>query len=133
MRHPLKLFLCAWAGLSIAAFARAQDVAEKVSFRNDAMAVFSKAGCNAGNCHGNKNGKGGFKLSLRGQDPDLDFAALTHDMLARRTNSIDPDRSLILLKATAQIPHEGGLRFRTDSLEYGILRRWIEAGTPRDS
>src|SRR6266566_2799439 len=108
------------------------ELPTEVSFRNDVMAVLSKAGCNAGNCHGNKNGKGGFKLSLRGQDPDLDFAALTRDMQARRTNAIDPDRSLILLKATAQIPHEGGLRFRTDSLEYGILRRWIEAGTPRD-
>src|SRR5258706_15465607 len=106
--------------------------AEVASFRNGFLAVFSKAGCNAGNCHGNKNGKGGFKLSLRGQDPDLDFAALTRDMQARRTNTIDPDRSLVLLKATAQIPHEGGLRFRTDSLEYGILRRWIEAGMPRD-
>jgi len=103
-----------------------------VSFRNDAMAVFSKAGCNAGACHGNKNGKASFKLSLRGQDPDLDYAALTHDMFARRTNPMDPDRSLILLKATAQIPHEGGVRFRTDSLEYRILRQWIEAGTPMD-
>src|SRR5688572_28125414 len=35
-----------------------------VSFRNDVMAVLSKAGCNLGTCHGNANGKGGFKLSL---------------------------------------------------------------------
>src|SRR4051794_20924393 len=86
-----------------------------VSFRNDVMAVFAKAGCNAGACHGNKNGKAGFKLSLRGQDPDLDYATLTRELFARRTNPMEPDRSLILLKATAQIPHEGGLRFRADS------------------
>jgi hypothetical protein len=104
----------------------------EVSFRNDVMAVLSKAGCNAGACHGNKTGKGGFKLSLRGQDPDLDYLALTHDLFARRTNAVDPDRSLILLKPTAQIAHEGGQRFRTDSMEYGILRRWIEMGTPPD-
>lgn len=103
-----------------------------VSFHNDVMAVFSKAGCNAGACHGNKNGKASFKLSLRGQDPDLDLAALTRDMEARRTNIIDPDKSLILLKPTAQIPHEGGLRFRPGSLEYSILRRWIAAGTAAD-
>jgi hypothetical protein len=103
-----------------------------VSFRNDVMAVVSKAGCNAGACHGNKTGKGGFKLSLRGQDPDLDYAALTHDLFARRTNPLDPDRSLILLKPTAQLAHEGGQRFGRDSLEYGIFRRWIEAGTPQD-
>src|SRR2546423_15389909 len=89
-----------------------------VSFRNEVMAVLSKSGCNAGACHGNKNGKGGLKLSLRGQDPDLDFNVLTRDLFARRINPMDPDRSLILLKATAQVPHEGGVRFRTDSLEY---------------
>ena len=97
------------------------------------MAVLAKAGCNAGACHGNKNGKGGFKLSLRGQDPDLDYEALCRDIFARRTNSIDPDQSLILLKATAKLPHEGGLRFKSDSMEYGILRNWIARGTPRDS
>jgi hypothetical protein len=104
-----------------------------VSFRVDVMAVLSKAGCNAGACHGNKSGKAGFKLSLRGQDPEWDFAALTHDLFARRTNPLDPDRSLILLKPTTQLAHEGGLRFTRDSLEYGILRQWIQAGTPLES
>ena len=33
--------------------------AEPVSFCNDVMAVLSRAGCNAGACHGNLNGKGG--------------------------------------------------------------------------
>src|SRR5690349_6498655 len=92
-------------------FCAGQCAAEGVSFRNEVMAVLSKAGCNAGNCHGNKNGKAGFKLSLRGQDPDLDYLALTHDMSGRRVNRMEAERSLILLKATASIPHEGGLRF----------------------
>ena len=82
-----------------------------VSLRNDVMAVLSEAGCNAGACHGNHNGKGGFKLSLRGQDPDVDYAALTRDLFARRVNPIDPDQSLILLKPTGQLAHEGGKRF----------------------
>ena len=33
---------------------------EPVSFRNEVMAVLSRAGCNQGVCHGNLNGKGGF-------------------------------------------------------------------------
>src|SRR5947209_14926952 len=103
-----------------------------VSFRNEVMPILSKAGCNAGACHGNKSGKGGFKLSLRGQDPDADHATLTRDLFARRTNPLDPDRSLLLLKATAQLPHEGGQRFKADSLEYRLLRQWIDAGQPRD-
>src|SRR5262245_7070277 len=104
----------------------------EVSFRNDVMAVLSKAGCNAGTCHGNKNGKGGFKLSLRGQDPDLDYATLTRDVFARRTNPLDPDQSLILLKPTTQVAHEGGLRFKSDSKECEVLRQWIVAGMPND-
>src|SRR5215208_7396585 len=106
---------------------------EEVSFRNDVMPVLSKAGCNAGACHGNKSGKGGFKLSLRGQEPEQDYLVLTRDTFARRTNPLDPDQSLILLKPTTSIAHEGGLRFSRDAQEYQILRKWIAAGTPPDS
>src|SRR5437879_2488686 len=71
------------------------------SFRNDVMAVLSRAGCNQGTCHGNQNGKNGFKLSLRGDDPTYDLAALTRDMHGRRGNAYRPADSLLLLKATA--------------------------------
>ena len=105
---------------------------EPVSFRNDVSAVLSKAGCNMGACHGNKNGKGGLKLSLRGEDPAFDFAALTRQADGRRANPLDPDASLILLKPTMRVAHEGGRRFGAESPEYDILRRWIAAGTPND-
>src|SRR6476661_9665830 len=68
---------------------------QPVTFRNDVMAVLSKAGCNAGACHGNANGKASFKLSLRGESPDLDYLALTHDQLARRVNVVEPEQSLM--------------------------------------
>ena len=96
------------------------------------MAVISKAGCNAGTCHGNKNGKGDLRLSLRGQDPGLDHETLTRDAFGRRIDALDPDQSLILLKPTAQVAHEGGRRFSIDSIEYQILREWITAGLPND-
>jgi hypothetical protein len=101
-----------------------------VAFRTDVMAVLSKAGCNLGVCHGNKFGKGGFKLSLRGEDAAWDFAVLSRDQTGRRINLLEPDQSLVLLKPTMQVPHEGGRRFNTSSLEYGILRRWIAASLP---
>src|SRR4051794_6447767 len=126
------LLCCALVMIGGQAARAAADDESPVSFRNDVMAVLSKAGCNAGACHGNKSGKGGFKLSLRGQDPDADFNTLTRDLFARRTDPLDPDGSLILLKATTQTPHEGGLRFKRDSVEYGVVRRWIAAGTPKD-
>ena len=105
--------------------------AERVSFRRDVMAVLSKAGCNLGTCHGNQNGKGGFRLSLRGENPEADYATLTHDQNGRRANVVNADQSLLLLKATMQVPHEGGKRFDDESPEYLILRRWIAAGLPR--
>jgi hypothetical protein len=108
------------------------EPSRRISFRNDVMAVLSKAGCNAGQCHGNANGKAGFKLSLRGQDPHGDYNALTRDMLGRRTDPEAADQSLILLKPTTQIAHEGGQRFKPDSEEYAILRRWIAEGMPFD-
>jgi hypothetical protein len=103
-----------------------------VSFRNDVMAVLSKAGCNAGACHGNANGKGGFKLSLRGEDPEFDFKALTRDLFGRRVDPEAPDQSLILLKPTTQLAHEGGQRFKKDSEECRILREWIVEGLRPD-
>lgn len=119
---------CALFALLCCGTVRAADV----SFSNDCMAVLSKAGCNLGVCHGNQNGKGGFKLSLRGQDPELDRLALSRDQLGRRANPVDPERSLLLLKPTAQVAHQGGRRFAGDSEEYEILRHWIAAGMPAD-
>jgi len=104
--------------------------AEEVLFRRDVMAVVSKAGCNLGSCHGNASGKGGLKLSLRGQDPDLDWLAFTHDQGGRRVNFIQPEKSLILLKPMAALAHEGGQRFDQDSPEYAIFMRWLRDGAP---
>jgi Protein of unknown function (DUF1549)/Protein of unknown function (DUF1553) len=106
--------------------------ADPVSFRNDVMAILSRGGCNSGPCHGNQNGKNGFKLSLRGENPAFDIESLTRNMQGRRLNPIDPPSSLMLLKATATIPHEGGRRFPVDSDEYRLLRRWIAEGTRFD-
>src|SRR5438045_4729466 len=103
------------------ALALAAPAADPARFNVEVMAVLSRAGCNAGACHGNLNGKGGFKLSLRGEDPAADRAALTRDMLARRADPHRPDDSLILLKATGGVPHEGGIRFAKTSTEYAVL------------
>src|SRR4051794_21150668 len=73
--------------------------AAEISFRNDVQAVIAKAGCNLGTCHGNATGKGGFKMSLRGRDLDMDYAALTQDVQGRRINFFDPASSLLLQKS----------------------------------
>ena len=43
----------------------------KPDFISEVNPVISKLGCNAGTCHGAKDGKNGFKLSLRGYDLSL--------------------------------------------------------------
>jgi hypothetical protein len=105
---------------------------ESVRFRQEVMAVLSRGGCNQGTCHGNFHGKGGFKLSLRGEDADRDYATLTRDMMGRRIDRAQPDQSLILQKSTARLPHEGGKRFPAGSLEYETLKRWIAEGAALD-
>jgi hypothetical protein len=89
-----------------------------VSFQRDVMALLARAGCNQGACHGNLNGKGGFKLSLRGEDPDFDYNVMTRDFSARRLDPQKPAESLFLRKATGLVSHEGGPRFSKDSREY---------------
>ena len=103
-----------------------------VSFVRDVMPVMSKAGCNAGTCHGSANGKNGFKLSLRGYDPLFDHRALTDDMAGRRFNRTAPDQSLMLLKPSGGVPHVGGVVTKRGEPYYEILRAWIASGVKLD-
>ena len=112
--------------------APAADSHRPPSFRTDIAPLLSKAGCNMGACHGNLNGKGGFKLSLRGEDPSFDYQTLTHDQSGRRVSRLAPRTSLIVLKPTGAVPHEGGLRFAHDSIEAQTLLAWIAAGASDD-
>lgn len=108
------------------------EVARPSSFVQDVQPAFSKMGCNAGTCHGSKEGKKGFKLSLRGYDPLYDHRAFTDDHGARRINRVAPDQSLMLLKASGSIPHEGGVRTRPGEPFYELVRQWIASGSKLD-
>ncbi len=100
------------------------------SFRQDVEPILTKSGCNQGGCHGKLSGQNGFKLSLRAFAPDWDHDWLTKEASARRVNYAFPEESLILLKASGGVPHEGGTRFRKDSRSYGLLVDWIANRTP---
>jgi WD40 repeat protein len=99
-----------------------------VDYIHEVTPVMSRMGCNQGTCHGAKDGKAGFKLSLRGYDPVYDLRAFTDDIKGRRTNVASPDDSLMLMKATAGVPHEGGQVTRPGADHYRILQAWIAAG-----
>ncbi len=108
------------------------DLNQKVDFIRDVNPVIAQLGCSAGACHGAKDGKVGFKLSLRGYDPIFDVRSLVDDHAGRRINFASPDDSLMLLKATGAVPHEGGQRTKLDDKYYRILRAWIADGAKLD-
>jgi hypothetical protein len=97
---------------------------ERVDFERHVMGLFGRAGCNAAACHGSFKGKGGFRLSLFGYEPDKDFLAVTQQA-SGRIDRDHPDDSLLLLKPTGQVSHGGKVRFAKDSWQYQVLRDWI--------
>ncbi len=101
------------------------------SFELDVEPILARAACNSGPCHGKARGQNGFQLSMLGFDPDFDYRVLARDLAARRINPDDPARSLVLLKASAQIPHGGGKRLDPDGADFRMLLRWIGDGRPR--
>jgi hypothetical protein len=107
--------------------------AESVSFLHDVEPVLARAGCNQGGCHGKATGQNGFKLSLFGFDTKFDFDALVKEGRGRRIAVEHPDDSLLLLKASATLPHGGGKRLDPKSAGYRMLRRWIAQGAPYES
>jgi hypothetical protein len=106
------------------------DAAYPVSFRNHVVPVLTRVGCNSGPCHGSLAGKNGFKLTLRGYDPELDYLNVTRQAGARRVNTVDPATSLLLLKPTMAVSHGGGKRFSPRSAHYKVIADWIATGAP---
>jgi hypothetical protein len=116
-----------------AALAAAAGEKPKLSFVKDIVPIFTKSGCANSNCHGSIRGQAGFKLSLFGYEPDLDFDAIVKNQDGRRINRSDPSKSLILMKPTFSMPHGGGERFKVGSLEYEAILDWVRDGATYDS
>lgn len=132
MTSRLVYALAACAVLPAAARADVQlptgGTLKQVDFERHVMGLLSKAGCNAGSCHGSFQGKNGFRLSLFGYEPSMDHAALTRDNLGRRVNLVKPDESLMLLKGAGIVAHDGSVRFGKDGWVYNVLREWVRTG-----
>ncbi len=104
-----------------------------VSFRNEIVPILTKAGCNAGGCHGKAEGQNGFKLSIFGFDPAADHRALVQEARGRRVNVATPRRSLCFLKGSARLPHGGGRKIEPGSYRDRRLLRWIAEGARLDA
>ena len=76
-----------------------------INFTNDIVPIFTRFGCNAGGCHGKSGGQNGFQLSLLGFEPAEDYEYLVKESRGRRIMLSAPEASLLLMKATGQMPH----------------------------
>jgi len=101
-----------------------------IHFANQIVPIFTKNGCNGGGCHGKASGQNGFRLSLLGFEPAEDYDHLVKEARGRRLFPAAPERSLLLTKGAAQLPHGGGKRLDPDSDDYRMLVRWIAQGMP---
>src|SRR4051812_49569883 len=90
------------------------------SFATEIIPLLTKVGCNQGACHGKGAGQNGFRLSLRGFAPEQDHKWIAREMGGRRLDPAKPEESLLLRKATARTPHEGGRLFAPGSREYEL-------------
>lgn len=104
----------------------------KVEFESEVLVALSKQGCNSGACHGSPSGKGGFRMSLRAFDMQLDELTLIREDFGRRTNPLNPEKSLLLLKPLMKVSHGGGQQLHKDDAAYTILRDWIDGGATAD-
>ena len=129
---PLRPILSALAVFLSLARACPADTAsrDELSFPTGILPILTKAGCNAGACHGAATGQGGFRLSLLGYDADSDYDSITRQFGGRRIDLSYPAQSLLLRKATRDIRHKGGERIERDSQDYGTLVGWLEAAVP---
>ena len=100
----------------------------RLDFPTTILPIITKAGCNAGACHGAATGQAGFKLSLLGYDAEFDHRAITRELAGRRIDMASPAQSLLLRKATRSIRHKGGERIELDSADYQTLTNWIAGG-----
>lgn len=104
-----------------------------IDFDTRVIPVLTKAGCNTGACHGAAAGRGDFRLSLYGSDPEFDHRSIAFELEGRRVNLANPDESLLLLKATESINHGGGPRLEFEGPGVKLLQQWIDEGASRKS
>ena len=119
-------------GLPFLAGERAKADKPAPQFIRDIAPILDKKGCSTAGCHGKFGGRGGFQLSLLTLSPADDYAPIALGGRGRRINLIEPEKSLLLLKATGKLPHGGGERFAVGSMEYNLFRDWIAAGAAYD-
>lgn len=100
------------------------------SFQEDVVPLFTRFGCSAGSCHGKLAGQNGFRLSLRGYAPELDYESIVLEARGRRVSVAAPEASLLIRKAKGAVPHGGGSQIQPGTQAEQTLLAWVKAGAP---
>jgi hypothetical protein len=101
-----------------------------IEFLRDIAPLLDRSGCSTAECHGKFGGRGGFQVSLLTLTPEDDYEPIVYGARGRRINFAKPEKSLFLQKATLQVPHAGGMRFKVGSVPYNTFLTWIKQGAP---
>lgn len=109
------------------------SVGRPINFPNEVVPVFSKLTCNSGGCHGKSGGQNGFSLSLLGFEPFNDYDYLVKEGRGRRIFPAAPEQSVLLRKATGDLPHGGGKLMKEGDDYHQLIIAWIKQGMPYGS
>lgn len=109
------------------------ELPSPISFKHETQMALTKSGCNMGACHGSPSGKGGFRLSLRAYDNELDIMTLRSEFYGRRINVMEPAQSLLLKKPLMDVAHGGGKRLKKGDVSHRVLEQWIAEGLQLDA
>lgn len=124
------VLLAASAVLVSAAAAAAEAPKPTLSFKNDILPLLSRHGCAGGSCHAKAEGQNGFALSVFAYNPQADYREIVHNARGRRVFPAAPEQSLLVLKSTNRIDHEGGEAIKPGSPAERTLLDWIRQGMP---
>lgn len=122
-----------YGGLTVRGTVRVGQVRTfpRIDFETHVAPLFSKLGCNSGGCHGKALGRKGFKLSVFGSEPEVDYRSLVSESRGRRLFPGAPGQSLFIRKAVGEVAHGGGQRTHRGSLDCELLTEWIRQGMAR--
>ena len=101
-----------------------------VNFANQVVPIFTKLGCNSGGCHGKASGQNGFRLTLLGFEPELDYETLVKEGRGRRALPRRARAEPAADEGDRQVPHGGGKKLEAGLARVPPDRRWIAAGMP---
>ena len=104
---------------------RPMAAVDKVDFERHIMGVFGRIGCNSGSCHGSFQGKGGFRLSLFGYDPEKDYLAITHELEGRALTAPTPMPASSFSRPPARSHTADRNASAKSSWAYQLFREWI--------